>query len=141
MKAQLLKKDGKPEFAVLPIAEYRRLLQRLEELEDIKDFRDYKRSPAESFPAEVVNRLLDEESPVRVCREYRGLTQSQLAEKTGVTVAHISQIEGGKRDVPSSCSGHWPPHSLLMLRCCLAGGMRRDDEGRRVWPLNPNNMK
>ncbi|HEX2769942.1 MAG TPA: hypothetical protein VHN12_11745, partial [Geobacteraceae bacterium] len=74
MKAQLLKKDGKPEFAVLPIAEYRRLLQRLEELEDIKDFRDYKRSPAESFPAEVVNRLLDAVNPIRVWREYRGLT-------------------------------------------------------------------
>ena len=98
MKAQLLKKDGKPEFAVLPIAEYRRLLQRLEELEEIKDFRDYKRSPAESFPAAVVNRLLDREIPVKVWREYRGLTQGQLAERTGVTVAHISQIESGKRE-------------------------------------------
>ena len=98
MKAQLLKKDGKPEFAVLPIAEYRRLLQRLEELEDVKDFRDYKRTPAESFPAEVVNRLLGGEHPVKVWREYRGLTQGQLAEKTGVTVAHISQVEGGKRE-------------------------------------------
>ena len=29
MKAQLLKKDGKPEFAVLPIMEYRGLLQRM----------------------------------------------------------------------------------------------------------------
>jgi DNA-binding XRE family transcriptional regulator len=34
----------------------------------------------------------------RVWREYRKLTQSQLAEKTGVIVAHISQIEGGKRE-------------------------------------------
>jgi DNA-binding XRE family transcriptional regulator len=98
MKAQLLKKDGKPEFAVLPIAEYRRLLQRLEELEETKDFRDYKRNPAESFPAEVVNRLLDGDNPVKVWREYRGLTQSQLAATTGVTVAHISQIESGKRE-------------------------------------------
>jgi DNA-binding XRE family transcriptional regulator len=98
MKAQLLKKDGKTEFAVLPIAEYRKLLQRLEELEDVRDFRDYKRSPVESFPAEVVNRLLDGDNPVKVWREYRGLTQSQLAEETGVTVAHISQIESGKRE-------------------------------------------
>jgi DNA-binding XRE family transcriptional regulator len=98
MKAQLLKKDGKPEFAVLPIAEYRNLLQRLEELEDVRDFRDYRRSPAESFPAEVVNRLLDGDNPVKVWREYRGLTQSNVAEKTGVTVAHISQIESGKRE-------------------------------------------
>ena len=93
MKAQLLKKDGKPEFAVLPIAEYRRLLQRLEELEDIKDFRDYKRSPEESFPAAVVNRLLNAENPVRVWREYRGLTQSQLAEKR--SSAALRSLFGG----------------------------------------------
>jgi len=98
MKAQVLKKDGKAEFAVLPIAEYRKLLQRLEELEDLKDFRDYMRSPEESFPAEVVNRLLDGDNPIRVWREYRGFTQAQLAEKTGVTVAHISQLENGKRE-------------------------------------------
>jgi DNA-binding XRE family transcriptional regulator len=98
MKAQVLKKDGKAEFAVLPISEYRKLLQRLEELEDVRDFRDYKRSPAESFPTDVVNRLLDGDNPVKVWREYRRLTQSQLAERTGVTIAHISQIESGKRE-------------------------------------------
>jgi DNA-binding XRE family transcriptional regulator len=98
MKAQLLKKDGKPEFAVLPIKEYRGLLQRIEELEDARDFRAYKASPAESVPAGVVNRLLDGDNPVKVWREYRGITQSQLAERTGVTVAHISQLESGKRD-------------------------------------------
>jgi len=98
MKAQLLKKNGKAEFAVLPIAEYRELLQRLEELEDIRDFRDYKNAPGESFPAEVVNRLVDGARPVKVWREYRNLTQKQLAEKTGVTIAHISQIESGKRE-------------------------------------------
>jgi DNA-binding XRE family transcriptional regulator len=98
MKAQLLKKNGKPEFAVLPIMEYRGLLQRIEELEDARDFRAYKANPAESFPSEVVDRLLDGENPIKVWREYRGITQSQLAEKAGVTVAHISQLESGKRD-------------------------------------------
>jgi DNA-binding XRE family transcriptional regulator len=116
MKAQLLKKDGKPEFAVLPIAEYRSLMQRLEELEDIRDFRDYKRSQMESFPAEVVNRLIDGENPVRVWREHRGLTQSQLAVKTGVTIAHISLIEGGKREC-----------SVKLLRA-MAGALEVDVE-------------
>ena len=98
MKAQLLKKDGKPEFAVLPIMEYRGLLQRIEELEDARDFRAYKANPAESFPSGEVDRLLDGENPIKVWREYRGITQSQLAAKAGVTVAHISQLESGKRD-------------------------------------------
>ena len=98
MKVQLLEKNGKPEFAVLPIAEYRELVQRLEDLEDAQDLRDYRRRPGESFPAEVVNRLLEGENPVRIWREFRGISQSQLAERTAVTVAHISQIESGKRE-------------------------------------------
>ena len=98
MKVQLLEKNGKPEFAVLPIAEYRELVQRLEDLEDAQDLRDYRCRPRESFPAEVVNRLLEGENPVRIWREFRGISQSQLAERTAVSVAHISQIESGKRE-------------------------------------------
>jgi DNA-binding XRE family transcriptional regulator len=98
MKVQVLEKDGKEAFAVLPIDEYRALVQRLEDLEDAQDLRSYRSNPGESFPSEVVNRLLDGESPVKVWREYRRLTQGQLAEQTGVTVAHISQIESGKRE-------------------------------------------
>jgi len=98
MKVQLLEKNGKPEFAVLPIAEYRELVQRLEDLEDAQDLRDYRCRPRESFPAEGVNRLLEGENPVRIWREFRGISQSQLAERTAVSVAHISQIESGKRE-------------------------------------------
>ena len=98
MKVQVLEKDGKEAFAVLPIDEYRALVQRLEGLEDAQDLRSYRSNPGESFPSEVVNRLLDGESPVKVWREFRRLTQGQLAEQTGVTVAHISQIESGKRE-------------------------------------------
>jgi DNA-binding XRE family transcriptional regulator len=98
MKVQVLEKDGKEAFAVLPIDEYRALVQRLEDLEDAQDLRSYRSNPGESFPSEVVNRLLDGENPVKVWREYRRLTQGQLAEQTGVTVAHISQIENGKRE-------------------------------------------
>lgn len=98
MKVQMLEKDGKEAFAVLPIDEYRELVQRLEDLEDAQDLRSYRTNPDESYPSEVVNRLLDGETPVKVWREYRRLTQGQLAEHTGVTVAHISQIESGKRE-------------------------------------------
>jgi DNA-binding XRE family transcriptional regulator len=98
MKVQVLEKDGKEAFAVLPIDEYRALVQRLEDLEDAQDLRSYRSNPGESFPSEVVNRLLDGENPVKVWREYRRLTQGQLAEQTGVTVSHISQIESGKRE-------------------------------------------
>ena len=35
---QLIERDGKPEWAVLPYEEYLKLLEQAEELEDIRDF-------------------------------------------------------------------------------------------------------
>ena len=41
--------------------------------------------------------MLDEESPIRVWREYRGLTGAKLAKQAGVAQSYISNIEKGKR--------------------------------------------
>ncbi len=51
----------------------------------------------ESFPAELACRLLDGENPIKVYRQYRGLTQKGLAGKAGTKAAYISQIETGRR--------------------------------------------
>jgi DNA-binding XRE family transcriptional regulator len=98
MKVQVIEKEGKPEFAVLPFEEYETLLQRLDELEDAHDLQEYRANPGESFPAAFADRLLEGENPIKLWREYRGMTQGGLAEKVKVTVAHISQIESGKRE-------------------------------------------
>jgi DNA-binding XRE family transcriptional regulator len=98
MRAQVLKKDGKPEFAVLPITEYRDLIKRLEDLEDVRDVREYRANPGESFPAAVVNQLIDGIPPVKVFREYRGMTLEALGTICGVSAAALSQIENGKRE-------------------------------------------
>lgn len=98
MKVQVIEKEGKPEFAVLPYDDYENLLQRLEDLEDAQALKEYRANPGESFPAEIADRLLEGENPVRVFRDYRGLSQRALAEKVNVTVAHVSQIESGKRE-------------------------------------------
>jgi ribosome-binding protein aMBF1 (putative translation factor) len=52
----------------------------------------------ELVPAEFANRILDGENPVRVWREYRGMSAKDLAAKTGLSPAYISQIETGDRD-------------------------------------------
>ena len=101
MKPQIIKKDGKPEYAVIPYYEYRQLLEDARMLADIRDF-DMAKKAVESgdeelIPADVVDRLLDGANPVRVWREYRGLTAADLAKVCGVTAAAISQIESGKR--------------------------------------------
>lgn len=50
----------------------------------------------EFFPADVVNRIMEGVSPIRVYREYRRLTQGDLADRAEVTNNYISMIETGK---------------------------------------------
>lgn len=52
----------------------------------------------ELIPSEVVDRLLAGESPIRVWREYRGLTMAKLAELSGVDPSYVSAIEAGRVD-------------------------------------------
>lgn len=51
----------------------------------------------ESFPAEVVDRLLAGRNPIRVYRDHRGMTQGALAAAAGLHPVYLSQIETGKR--------------------------------------------
>lgn len=101
-KVQIIEKDGRPEYAVVPIDLYRRMLALTEDLEDIRDFdealRELEEGKDELIPAEVVQRLLSgEEHPLRIWREYRGMTQEALAELAGVGKSYLSQIESGKK--------------------------------------------
>jgi DNA-binding XRE family transcriptional regulator len=100
MSVQLIKKDGKPEWAVIPYADYQRLLEAVEILQDIRDYDEAKKAiegGEELVPSELVYAILDGENPIRVWREYRGLTQQQLADAAGVSTPYLSQIESGKR--------------------------------------------
>ena len=98
---QVLEKDGRPAFVVLPIEEWYALEARLEALEDIKEATAIRQAidsgQEETVPAELVDRMLDGESPIKVWREYRGLNQATLAKHSGVSSAYISQIEAGKK--------------------------------------------
>lgn len=98
---QLIERDGKPEWAVLPYDEYLKLLEQAEMLEDIRDYdiakAELENGEDELIPSEVVEALLDGENPIKVWREYRGLTQQQLADAVGISKPYLSQIETGKR--------------------------------------------
>ena len=85
-------------FVLVPIEQYNQLLADLEMLRDIRDFRAAKTVDEETFPAEVIDRLiLNEENPIKVYRKYRGLTQKQLADKVGVQRAYLAEIETGRK--------------------------------------------
>jgi DNA-binding XRE family transcriptional regulator len=98
---QIIERDGKPEWAILPYEEYLQLIEQAELLEDIRDFdaisTAIERGDEELIPAEVVNAILDGKNPVKVWREYRGLTQQQLADAVKISKPYLSQIETGKR--------------------------------------------
>ena len=48
-------------------------------------------------PIGVLDRLIARENPVRVWREHRGHSLRQLAERAGIGVGYLSQIENGER--------------------------------------------
>lgn len=100
MNVQIIEKDGRPEWAVIPFAEYERLLEQLEMAQDVRDYDEAVRYLAEGeevVPSTVVDALLEGQNPLRVWREYRGLTQQQLAAKAGISKPYLSQLEAGKR--------------------------------------------
>ena len=120
MKPQIISKDGQPEYAVVPYNDYQKLLANAEMLVDLVAYDATKRALAsgeeELIPAAVVDRLLDGDNPIRVWREFRGLTSAHLASACGVSAAAISQLEAGKRQ---------PSVSLLKK---LAAALRVDLE-------------
>lgn len=87
-------------------AEYEALLRQRDELEDLMDairMRTVERklesdgARREYVPAEFVDRMLAGDHPLRIWREFRGLTMEQLEEKSGVAQSYISEIETAKK--------------------------------------------
>ena len=100
MNVQIIEKDGNPEWAVIPFKTYQQLIEDAEMLQDIQDYDAAKQAIAEGeelIPSEVVYALVDGENPIRVWREYRGMTQPQLAKVADISVPYLSQLESGKR--------------------------------------------
>lgn len=99
--------DG--EVAIIPRAEYERLKAFEQEAEEDrgtarlvartkKDIAD----GAPVLPKSVVDRMADGENPIRVLRQFRGWTQTELANAEGVQITqnYLSDLETGKRQGP-----------------------------------------
>lgn len=98
MSVQFIENNGMPEYAVIPAADYELLLKKSEMLDDVIAFDRAITEDEELLPAELVARLVSGENKVKVWRNYRGLTQEQLAQATNLAQAYIGQIETGKRE-------------------------------------------
>lgn len=96
--------DGK-DYIILPLADYDALRAAAEEAEDeaagveAMAARDDAKARGEyiSMPESEWAHIEAGESPVRVVRLFRGLTQTELSEKSGIRRPEISAIEAGTR--------------------------------------------
>lgn len=96
-KLQIIERDGKPEYAVIPYAEYAEMSRLSEAMRDIQAYDAALADSGEAIPHEMMRRLIEGESPIRVWREHRGLTQTLLADHAGIDKTYLSQLESGRK--------------------------------------------
>jgi DNA-binding XRE family transcriptional regulator len=101
MNVQFIETKG-GRLVVMPESEFRALVEAAADAEDtavVERFRErLARGEEELVPADIANRLLAGENPVRVWREHRGMTARALAEAADIAAPYLSQIESGHRE-------------------------------------------
>jgi DNA-binding XRE family transcriptional regulator len=86
-------------MAMLPIADYERLLELAEDKADMlaaMQTEQRRREGEEYLPAEMVDRILSGESALKVWRKHRGMSLEALGAAVGVRKSFLSEIENGK---------------------------------------------
>ena len=83
IEPQIILKDGKPAFAVIPWDKYQELIKNRIEADDSDVW----------FPNEVVKANVRGESLVKAWREYFKLTQEELAAKAGMKQSALARLE------------------------------------------------
>ncbi|MGA2741999.1 MAG: helix-turn-helix transcriptional regulator [Bryobacteraceae bacterium] len=100
MRIERVTRRGK-EFAIVPMDGLRKLMDAAEMLADVKAYDAAKgrleRGEDELIPLEIAERRLAGESPVKVWRQHRGMTQEKLAKTSGVSRPMIAAIETGHK--------------------------------------------
>ena len=105
MNVQVIEREGKPEWAILPYEDFLQLMEQAESGEE------------ETVPSELAYTLIEGKNPIKAWREYRHLSQKQLADSAGISIPFLSQIESGKRKASIS----------IMVRLAKALQVRVDD--------------
>jgi len=102
MTAVLFKTPGGEDMVVLSRTDYEALLEKAELATDAADVATFRLrrllGTEEMIPEEFADRLIAGESPIRVYRELRRLSAKELAGRSGISAAFLSEIETGKKD-------------------------------------------
>ena len=100
MRIETITRKGK-EFAVIPVEDLQRLMDDAEMLADVRAYDAAKgrldRGEDELIPLEITERRLAGESPVKIWRDHRALTQEALAKRSKVSRTMIAAIEAGHK--------------------------------------------
>jgi DNA-binding XRE family transcriptional regulator len=100
MRIETVTRKGR-EFAVIPVEDFRKLMEDAEMLADVKAYDAAKArledGEDELIPLEITERRLRGEPALRIWREYRKLTQEQLAKKSKLSRALIAAIETNRK--------------------------------------------
>jgi len=101
---QIIRTPGGEELVVLPLADYKALLDRADhEAEDADDVAIYDARKAELtadgvvLPPEVSAAILHGDSRLKAIRHWRAETQMHLSFKTDISQGYLSDLESGRR--------------------------------------------
>ena len=86
-----------PNTVTIARNEYDRLLEAAEDLADLQAYDRAMAAGGEGLPHAFMVRLIEGENPVRVFRDWRGLSQAEAARRAGVHRVQLHDIEAGKK--------------------------------------------
>ncbi len=102
MTVQILESNGRPTFAVIPYKAYLTLLDKIEDIEDGIAARKVRHQldagTDEAIPADMMRELVFSDYPIKIWRNYRGVTMQTVADQAGISKSYLSQIESGSRN-------------------------------------------
>jgi len=95
---------GEEQAVIVPMKTWKQMLEQLEDLEDVKLYDQIKARRSEKTIAhdELCRQL--GVSPLRYLRTRAGMTQSQLARKTGLSQSYLAKVEASERRLSGQAS-------------------------------------
>lgn len=93
---QIIYKGKNAEYAILPIKEYKALMEAYEDLKDIHTIETIKAENNECFSMSLVQAIANGKNRILAFREYRNLSQAELAALAGVSEERLVRLESGK---------------------------------------------
>ena len=123
------------EMVTIPKDEYLRLKALEEDLADLQSVAEILQrldfGEEELIPAAVVDRLLDGQAPLLVWREYRSLSQAELARRSGVNRVQIIDIEAGRKTGSVETLRKLASTLQIEIDDLVSASSARDDGGLR----------